>query len=164
MTDAQRIANTPWFGTGQRFRDLKAAEADCLDHLPDPSSIAPIMAASNLDNWMICGFGNSNADGRDWYLTTDGVRASALIDAGFPADAKTDAIATAAILNAYRLGLLVRKETPPLSATLPSDLSRREARAILVAIIDQHGTSISPRRCRLAGARSRGSAAWANRF
>ena len=31
-----------------------------------------------------------------------------------------------------------------ITATLPSDLSRREARAILVAIIDQHGTSIIP--------------------
>ena len=109
--DAQRIANTPGFGTGQRFRDMKAAEADCLAHLPDPSRIAPVMAAPHTDNWMVCSFGNSSDDGMDWYLTTDGVRASALIDTAFPADAKTDAIATAAIINAYRLGLLVRKET-----------------------------------------------------
>lgn len=79
--------------------------------LPDPKRMAPIAAFPDAqigDNWMVlwCA-GNSNDDGCDWHIATDRVRASELIDVEFPSDAKSDAKAIAAIVNAYRTGRLV---------------------------------------------------------
>ena len=69
--------------------------------------MAPVLAANNVGNWMIASFGCSGDDGDDWFLVTDHVNASALGDAMFPQDAKTDAMAVAALLNAWRMGVLV---------------------------------------------------------
>lgn len=80
--------------------------------LPNPDRIAPLRAApiSEIgDHWPIAwATGYSNADGNDWCIQTDHVRASELCDLDFPSDAKTDAEAIVAIVNAYREGRLVR--------------------------------------------------------
>ena len=107
--DLQAIMDTPGFGTGRAFRDRKAQEAEALALLPDPAWMAPVMASTDpVSNWMICSFGNSSEDGADWFLVTDHVRASQTVDLEFPDDAKMDALRVAAIVNAYRMGLLVR--------------------------------------------------------
>ena len=80
-------------------------------NLPDPKRMAPIRAApvSQMgDHWPLAwSTGNSGDDGQDWCIQTDHVRASELIDCEFPSDAKTDAQAIVAIVNAYRTGRLV---------------------------------------------------------
>ena len=107
--DLQAIMDTPGFGTGRAFRDRKAQENEALALLPDPAWMAPVMASTDPErNWMICAFGNSSEDGADWFLVTDHVRASQIVDLEFPDDAKLNALTVAAILNAYRMGLLVR--------------------------------------------------------
>ncbi len=109
--DLQAIMDKPGFGTGRAFRDRKAQENEALALLPDPEWMAPVMASTDgSSNWMICSFGNSSDDNADWYLVTDNVRASMTVDLEFPEDAKMDALRVAAILNAYRMGLLVRKD------------------------------------------------------
>jgi hypothetical protein len=110
-TDLQKIMDTPGFGTGRAFRDKKAQEAEALALLPDRAWMAPVMASTDGgSNWLICSFGCSNDDGEDWHLVTDHANASALGDAMFPIDARTDAMAIAALCNAWRMGLLVVKE------------------------------------------------------
>ena len=106
-SDLQRAIDTPGFGTGRALRDRLAQEAECIALLPDRAWMAPVMAANDAGNWMIASFGNSGNDGDDWFLVTDHVNASALGDAMFPQDAKTDAMAVAALLNAWRMGILV---------------------------------------------------------
>jgi len=114
IAQAKAIADAPGFGHGKRFRDMCAAEHDALDNLPDPKRMAPVMASTDAAaNWLVCSFGNSGADeeARDWHLVTANVRASDFIDRyDFPEDAMTDAVAVAAVLNAYRMGLLVRAD------------------------------------------------------
>lgn len=105
--ELQAIMNAPGFGRGRAYLDQKAQEVEALALLPDPRTVAPVRAACSVDDWFIASFGNSTDDGKDWYLTTDAVRASELADAAFPCDAKIDAHAVAAILNCYRMGLLV---------------------------------------------------------
>lgn len=110
--DLQAIMDKPGFGTGRAFRDRKAQENEALALLPDPEWMAPVMASTDCaSNWMICSFGNSGEDNSDWFLVADTVRASHLADLEFPEDAKMDALRVAAILNAYRMGLLARKDT-----------------------------------------------------
>ena len=109
--ELQAIMDRPGFGTGRAFRDRKAQENEALALLPDPAWMAPVMASTDCaSNWMICSFGNSGEDHSDWYLVTDTVRASMMVDLEFPEDAKLDALRVAAVLNAYRMGLLVRKD------------------------------------------------------
>lgn len=110
--ELQAIMDRPGFGTGRAFLDRKAQENEALALLPDPEWMAPVMASTDpASNWMISSFGNSDEDGADWYLVTDHVRGSNLADMEFPEDAKMDALRVAAVLNAYRMGLLVRKDT-----------------------------------------------------
>lgn len=108
--DLQRIMDAPGFGTGRAFRDQKAQEAEALALLPDPASVMPVRASTNMGaGWLVCSFGNE--DGQDWYLITDEVRGSIVAEfSDYPADAKMDALRTAAIVNAYRMGLLVRRD------------------------------------------------------
>jgi hypothetical protein len=115
MTPAERerltaIANMPGFGTGRAFRDQKAQENEALELLPDPASVMPVRATTDAGSgWLVCSFGNSGEDGDDWHLITDEVRGSIVAEfSDYPADAKWDALRTAAIVNAYRMGLLVR--------------------------------------------------------
>jgi len=79
--------------------------------LPNPDRMAPLRAApidEIGENWTVAySTGNSGEDGRDWCIQTDRVRASEMIDLDFPSDAKTDAHAIVAIVNAYRTGQLV---------------------------------------------------------
>lgn len=81
---------------------------------PDPKKVRPVKAAPGnklLEDWPILfNAGNSGEDFEDWGLCTDRVRASELIDADFPQDAKSDTLFIAALINAYRRGELVRKE------------------------------------------------------
>lgn len=108
----QAVINTPGFGTGRAFRDQLAQEAEALALLPDPASVMPVRASTEAGaGWLICSFGNSGEDGQDWHLITDEVRGSYVAEfSDYPADARTDALITAAIVNAYRMGLLVRKD------------------------------------------------------
>lgn len=109
--ELQAVMDAPGFGSGRAYRDRKAQENEAMALLPKPDDVAPVMASKDpTSNWMICSFGNSNEDGRDWFLVTDNVRASEVADRDFPADAKLDALRVAAILNAYRMGLLIRKD------------------------------------------------------
>jgi len=110
--ELQMIMDRPGFGSGRAYLSQKEQEAEALSLLPSPDMVAPVRAGNAFDNWMICSFGNSSADGQDWYLTTDSIRASELADLHFPEDAKTDALVIAAIVNCYRMGLLVRLPTP----------------------------------------------------
>lgn len=110
--ELQAIMDRPGFGTGRAFLDRKAQEAEALAMLPDPAWMAPVMASTDSgSNWLICSFGNSGDDGQDWHLVTDNVRAPMAVDLEFPEDAKLDALRVAAIINAYRMGLLVVKPT-----------------------------------------------------
>ena len=120
-SELQEIMNRPGFGSGRAYLDRKAQEKEAVALLPDRKRMAPVMASTNLDNWMICSFGAGD-DGEDWFLVTDQVRASSMADLEFPDCAKMDALRVAAsrqvaqgaawvIINAYRLGLLVIAET-----------------------------------------------------
>ena len=109
-SELQEIMNRPGFGSGRAYLDRKAQEKEAVALLPDRIRMAPVMASTNLDNWMICSFGAGD-DGEDWFLVTDQVRASSMADLEFPDCAKMDALRVAAIINAYRLGLLVIAET-----------------------------------------------------
>jgi hypothetical protein len=120
MTPEQRaklhaVMNTPGFGTGRAYRDRLAQEAEALATLPDPRDVMPVRASTDAGaGWLVCSFGNSGEDGQDWHLITDEVRGSMVAEfSAYPADAKTDALITAAIVNAYRMGLLIRVEGPP---------------------------------------------------
>lgn len=75
--------------------------------LPRPNTIAPVKAVKDFDgeDWLVA-WGNSSIDGGDWHLCTDHVRASQLIEAEFPVDAKIDAEFLAELINAYREGRL----------------------------------------------------------
>lgn len=95
-------------------------DRETLLALPDRRRMAPLKAASVDDafnDWPIAyQTGNSGEDSKDWAIVTDNVRASALMDMEFPADAKEDAEAIVAILMAYRSGRLA--EVEPLLALL----------------------------------------------
>lgn len=110
--DLQAIMDKPGFGTGRAFRDQKAQEAEALALLPDPKDVMPVRASTDAGaGWLVCSFGNSGEDGQDWHLITDEVRGSIVAEfSDYPADAKMDALRTAAIVNAWRMGLLVRKD------------------------------------------------------
>lgn len=105
--DLKRIANEPGFGSGARARDRLAAEAECKALLPDPHWMQAVEARGDGGNHMlpVCHFGNSNEDGKDWSLFQDG---SDFCEAVFGQDARDDAQIIAAIVNAYRMGILVR--------------------------------------------------------
>ena len=106
--ELQKVMDAPGFGTGRAFRDQKAQENDALALLPDRAWMKPVMASTDAGaGWLVASFGNSGNDGQDWHLITDNVRASGMADATFPEDAKTDAFAIAALLNAWRMGLIV---------------------------------------------------------
>lgn len=82
-----------------------------IDNLPDPRRIAPLIAQPMSkvgENWPVAyQTGHSGIDGEDWCIQTDNVRGSALMFLELPGDAKDDAQAIAAIVNAYRTGRLV---------------------------------------------------------
>ena len=107
----QSIMDAPGFGTGRAFQDQKAQEAEALALLPDPKDVMPVRASTDAGaGWIVCSMGNSSDDGQDWFIITDEVRGSYLAEfSDLPADAKSDAHIVAAIINAYRMGLLVRK-------------------------------------------------------
>lgn len=107
MTDLHKIANTPGFGSGKRARDQLAAEAEALALLPNPRALPCFVAGGDalmLSHALMCGFGRSSEEGADWAIYHDGVTEADAIGH----DTKLDAQIVAAILNAYRMGLLVR--------------------------------------------------------
>lgn len=109
--ELQAAMEATGFGTGRAFRDQKAQENEALALLPDARFVLPVRASASLDGWLVCSFGNSGEDGQDWHIITDEVRGSTLAEFNdYPEDAKMDALRTAAIINAYRMGLLVRAD------------------------------------------------------
>lgn len=96
--------------------------------LPDPRRIAPLKAAPKstaTDNWLVAyQTGNSGEDGEDWCIVTDNVRGSALLHLDLPADARDDAEAIVAIVNAYRTGQLVPRDSI-ISGTLADAISNK---------------------------------------
>lgn len=107
--DLRRIADTPGYGTGEATRDRLAALAECRALLPDPRRL-PVFIATGSDPFShpvpMAHFGNSSEDGKDWSICHDGTTEADAIGQ----DARDDAQIVAAILNAYRLGLLVVKK------------------------------------------------------
>lgn len=102
------IANTPGYGTGKRYLDRLAAEAECAALLPDPLAISPVMASTDpANNFPIACFGNSD---QDWFLVSEDAPDGFMQHACLPSDAESDARTIAAIVNAYRLGVLVRRD------------------------------------------------------
>lgn len=86
------------------------------DRLPPPDRIAPLKAVPSRDaakKWIVAYLtGHSGDDGQDWSIVIDNVRGSPLLDLELPSDAKDDAEAIAAIVNAYRTGRLVLAPMP----------------------------------------------------
>ena len=101
------IANLPGFGTGKTARDRMAAEAEALALLPDPKWVPIVVAAPDSNLVPMAHFGNSRDDGKDWGIYHDGRESDVW---AFGDDAKTDAQIVAAIINAYRLGLIIRND------------------------------------------------------
>lgn len=109
--ELKRVANEPGFGTGKAVRDMAAAESEVLDLLPDPKTVPPVMASTDCaSNWLIASFGNDGVTGGDWHLVTKNVRASETVDAALMQSALDDAQTIAAIINAYRLGVIRRAD------------------------------------------------------
>lgn len=105
--DLQRIANAGGYGTGQAARDRMAAEAEIRHRLPDPRTVPPVMASTNCaSNWLIASFGYDDESDNDWHLVTCDVRASETRGAALVQGAKDDAETVAAIINAYRIGII----------------------------------------------------------
>lgn len=105
--DLKRIANQPGYGTGRVARDKMAALSEVAALLPPPLEV-PLMVASATAacDLPMAHFGCSNEDGMDWGIHHDVTDEDGC---AFGQDAKTDAILVAAIINAYRMGLLVMK-------------------------------------------------------
>jgi hypothetical protein len=103
--------DAPGFGAGRRFRDQAAQEAEVLSLLPKPERVMPVRASTDAGaGWIVCSTGHDDDSGQDWFIITDEVRGSEVADfSDLPTDAKGDAHIIAAIINAYRMGLLVRK-------------------------------------------------------
>jgi hypothetical protein len=91
---------------------------DDTERLPPPHRVAPVKAVPvddrTAENWIVAyQTGNSGIDGNDWAIVTDEVCGSELcFTYDFPGDAGDDAKAIAAILNAYRTGILVLAPMP----------------------------------------------------
>ena len=103
--DLKRIANAPGYGTGKAARDRMHVEAECREMLPDPRAL-PVFVAGP-DGMMsthipMCHFGHSSDDGTDWGIYHDDVTETDAIGH----DAADDARVVAAILNAYRQGVV----------------------------------------------------------
>lgn len=110
--DLHEAANAPGFGSGKRVRDAATAEAKIRETLPPPDSLPPVMASTDYAaNWLIASFGNDAETDEDWHLTTVNVRASETLALSLMDSAKRDAEVIAAIVNAYRLGILVPSTT-----------------------------------------------------
>ena len=113
--ELEAVMSRPGFGSGRRFLAQKQQEADALALLPDPAQMAPLMVSTDIGNgWPVCSFGHYDDEGTgesaDYHIVTDHVRASETLDLTLPGDAKNDAHMVCAILNAYRMGLLVKCE------------------------------------------------------
>ena len=121
----QAIMDKPGFGTGRAFLDQAAQEAEALALLPTPERVAPVRATTDPGTgWLVCSFGNSGEDGKDWHVITDEVRASELAETFFPEDAKLDAHRVAAILNLYRMGVLTTRSMIGVKRLVWKDESR----------------------------------------
>lgn len=104
--DLKRIANSGAYGSGQAARDKLAAQNEALSLLPEPHFMPELVAASSPGTMVpMCHFGNSNEDGEDWAIYHDGMDYCGAATMG--SDARDDAKIVAAIVNAFRMGLLV---------------------------------------------------------
>lgn len=105
--ELRQIANTPGYGTGKVARDRMAAERDIRALLPDPDALPHVIASrrpTDTHKSPMCHMaGYSDDDGNDWSLYQE-----RLIG-----DAATDAQIVAAILNAYRMGIIAVTEPQP---------------------------------------------------
>lgn len=105
--ELQAVMDSKGFGSGAAYRRRKRQESEILDILPPPSALQPVWAAPDSGHVPMAHFGNSSEDGKDWGLYWEG--RGSQCDA-FGDDARTDALIVAAIINAYRMGLLVRAD------------------------------------------------------
>lgn len=104
--ELKRIANSGTYGSGKSVRDKLSAEASVLEDLPEANRVPTVVAATDHSHMVaMAHFGNFSEDGLDWGLYHDGREDSVWC---FGDDAKDDAKAVAAIINAYRMGILVR--------------------------------------------------------
>jgi hypothetical protein len=102
--DLKRVANAPGYGIGQRVRDRLAAEAECKALLPDPGWVPAVVASCEARSGLpMCHFGNDPTG--DWSIF---YAERPLGDSPFGLSAEDDARIVAAIINAYRLGLIGR--------------------------------------------------------
>ena len=110
------------------------------EHWPRPRQIAPVKAQGDFtgDDWLICSFGNSGEDGRDWVLVTDSVRASELADCYFPSDAKHDAEFLVQLLDAYRSGRIILATPAALAASPEVQALVMAERDRCAAVADQY--------------------------
>lgn len=110
--ELRQIANAPGYGTGKVARDRMAAERDIRAILPDPRAM-PVMIASGaaMTSMQIplCHFGYSSEHDADWSIMMD--RPCEADAVGH--DAALDAEVIAAILNAFRMGIIVVKDPQP---------------------------------------------------
>ena len=103
--ELKRIANSGSYGSGKAARDRLAAEAEIREMLPHPLQVPVMVASPGSDMVPMAHFGNSGDDGKDWGLYHDGHESDIWC---FGEDASTDAKIVAAILNAYRMGIIRR--------------------------------------------------------
>lgn len=120
--ELKKIANSGGYGTGKFARDRAAAEAECLELLPTDTCGLPAFVASGDDlmdaQIPMAYFGNSDDDGKDWAIYHDGVTEADAIGH----DAKDNARIVAAILNAFRMGMIQSCQRPS-EKTLIRDLA-----------------------------------------
>lgn len=117
-----------------------------MSRLPDPARMCPVKAApvdDLTDDWPIC-YQTGNSGAELWGIATDNVRGSVMASQDFPADAREDAEAIAAILNAYREGRLVPAPMP-LFPERPPTIWGKSWREIPVHLIDWNACGVSRR-------------------
>lgn len=106
--ELKRIANTGSFGSGKSARDKIHARKESLSILPDRFFMPELIASSEMGSMVpMCHFGNSSEDGKDWGIYHDGFDYCGAATLGI--DARDDAKIIAAIVNLYRMGVLVEK-------------------------------------------------------
>ena len=109
-----RVANAPGYGTGAAFRNKAIAASEALALLPLPRLVNHVVAGTDMGPIQVplCHFGFSGEDKRDWQIFLDAEDCDLW---ALGSDAMLDAQTVAAIINAYRIGLIVRADTraPP---------------------------------------------------
>lgn len=106
----QVVADMPGYGSGKRYRDMLAAAQEARAALPKADEVGAVYASASLDvnATLLASFGCGDED--DWHLLALPARVMDHNEYNMGLDAGDDCRAVAAIVNAYRLGLLVLRE------------------------------------------------------